>query len=311
MDLATGIIAAPVLPLDESDSIDWSTLGRYMEGIAAGRPRAIAMNMAVSEVSSLSIAEQIEVIRYAKRVLADGCTLVSGVNTTNGPAAVELGCQMIEAGAEALVVFPPVPAFLGPVTVSMVEDFHGYIAEHLGVPLIAFETNFISYPAGSITALSRIHNVVSIKDASFNIDHTVANVKENAKSDRPIGMLTGSDTFVLEAMLMGCDGALIGLAATATAALVEMHELVAARKITEAFDIWDRIAPIARIGWRAPIRDYRVRMKYVLMRQGVIPNMRVRVPFPGLSEIDRSDLDEAFDQCGFNAPRFHPAAVKR
>jgi 4-hydroxy-tetrahydrodipicolinate synthase len=307
MDLASGIIAAPVLPLDESGSIDWSAFDRYLESVAAGRPKAIAMNMAVSEVSSLTLAEQVDVIRRAKQVLHGKCTLVSGVNTTNAPAAVELGRRMIEAGAEALVAFPPVPAFLGPVSASMVGDFHADIAKGVDVPLIAFETNFISYPTGSISALSKIRNIVSIKDAAFNVDHTVANVTENLRIERPIGLMTGSDTFVLEAILMGCNGALIGLAATATAALVEMYELAVQNKITEAYEIWNRIAPIARICWRPPIRDYRVRIKYVLMRQGVIPSMKVRAPFPELTDGDRRDLDEAFEKTKFGDRAMHPA----
>jgi 4-hydroxy-tetrahydrodipicolinate synthase len=86
--------------------------------------------------------------------------------------------------------------------------------------MLAFQTNFCNYPRGTITALSQIRNIVAIKDASFNVDLTLDNIKEARAAKRRIGSLTGSDTFILEAMLMGCDGALIGFAATATDALI-------------------------------------------------------------------------------------------
>ena len=307
--LASGIIAAAILPFEENGAIDWKTLDRYIAQVAAGRPRAIAMNMAVSEVSSLEVSEQLEVIRRCKATLAGSCTLLSGLSVTHTTAARDHSRRLVDAGAEGIVIFPPIPAFLGNVSVAMIEEYHRAVAESVDVPLLAFQTNFITYPKGAITALSKIPSVVSIKDASFNVDHTLANVKEAAMAPRRIGVLTGSDTFILEAMLMGCDGALIGFAATATAELVRMHALADAGKITEAYEIWGKLGPLARICWRAPIRDYRVRTKYALMRQGVLPNYRVRAPFPTIAEEDRADIDAAFRDFDLGNPRFLPAGV--
>jgi len=308
-NLASGIISAAVLPFDDSGAIDWKTLERYIIQVAAGDPRAIAMNMAVSEVSSLEVPEQLEVLRRCKATLAGGCTLLSGLNVTHTAAAVDHARRLIDAGAEGLVVFPPVPAFLSAPSVSMIVDYHAAVAVAVavGVPLLAFQTNFCSYPRGTISALSQIPAIVSIKDASFNVEQTLDNVKEANSAKRKIGVLTGSDTFILEAMLMGCDGALIGFAATATAAIVQMQQHAAAGRATEAYASWNKLGPLARICWRAPLRDYRVRMKYVLVKQGVLRNTFVRAPFPALTDEDRRDIDMAFERFGLGDPRFLPA----
>src|SRR5262245_4421467 len=220
--LASGIIVAAILPFTETDAIDWPTYDRYIAQVADGRPRAIAINMAVAEVSSLTEEEQLEIIRRTKAVLGGRCTLLSGVNVTNTAAAKSLSARMVDAGAEGIVIFPPVPAFLGaPPPISMIVDYHAAIAEAVPqVPLVAFQPPFVTYPKGTITELSKIETIVSIKDASFNVDNTVDNINEAKAAPRRIGVLTGSDTFILEAMLMGCDGALIGFAATATAEVV-------------------------------------------------------------------------------------------
>jgi 4-hydroxy-tetrahydrodipicolinate synthase len=307
--LSSGIIVAAILPFEENGAIDWKTLDRYIRDVAAGGPRAIAMNMAVSEVSSLEVSEQLDVLRRCKAAIGGQTILLSGLSVTNTAAGGELAKKLIDAGAEGLVIFPPVPAFLGTPTVQMIVDYHQAIADAVQVPLLAFQTPFAPYPKGAITALSRIERVVAIKDASFDVEKTVDNIKEANAAPRKIGALTGSDTFILEAMLMGCDGALIGFAATATAAIVEMHELAVAGKITEAYAIWSRIGPLARVCWRSPLRDYRVRTKYAMVKQGILPSMKVRAPFPALIDADRADIDEVFRKHNLADPRFLPAGV--
>lgn len=305
--LATGIIAAPPIPFNADASIDWPRLENYIAQIAQGGPRAIAMNMAASESSSLELDEQIEIVKRCKSVIAGACMLLSGVTVSHTAAAVRLARQLVDAGAEGVVPFPPLPAFTPPIPVPMVNDYHRAVAQAVDVPVILFQTAATQYPKGTIAALADVPNIVAIKDASFNVDNTVSNINESKSSGRTIGVLTGSDTFVLEAMLMGCDGALIGLAGTATAELVRMHEYAKVSKVAEAYEIWNHIAPLARLCWRPPLRDFRVRTKYVLMKQGLFANCTMRDPFPALDARDRQEIDEVFESSGFGARRFLPA----
>jgi 4-hydroxy-tetrahydrodipicolinate synthase len=304
---SAGIVAATVQPFHEDGAIDWETTQRYIAQVAQGRPSGIAINMAIGEVSSLDEAEQLENVRRCKATIAGACPLLTGLSVTNTRAARELSRKLVDAGAEGIVVFPPVPAFLGGVTVAMIEDYHGAVANSAGVPIVAFQNNIAAYPRGAITALSKIDRVAAIKEASFSVDNTLANIEEAAAAPRRIGVLTGSDTFILEAMLMGCDGALIGFAATATAAIVDMQRHAAAGRATEAYALWNRLGPLARICWRAPLRDYRVRMKYVMMKQGILRNAFVRAPFPALAAEDRRDIDLAFERHRLGDPSFLPA----
>jgi 4-hydroxy-tetrahydrodipicolinate synthase len=164
--LSSGVIAAAVLPYEENGAIDWPTLDRYIRQVAAGGPKAIAMNMAVSEVSCLDVPDQLEVIRRCKASIGGRCLLLSGVNATHTAAAVKLAGQLIEAGAEGLVLFPLLPAFIGAVSVDMVVDYHRAIAEVSTVPLIAFQTVFSKYPKGTITALSAIPSIVASRPST-------------------------------------------------------------------------------------------------------------------------------------------------
>ncbi|MFN7194844.1 MAG: dihydrodipicolinate synthase family protein, partial [Rhodospirillales bacterium] len=94
-DLTQGVIAAPVTPFNPDESVDWTTLDRYMAEIAAGGPQGIAMNMAASEGGSLTIDEQLEVIRRTKKAAAGACAVLSGVVAASTTKAAELGKRLV------------------------------------------------------------------------------------------------------------------------------------------------------------------------------------------------------------------------
>jgi 4-hydroxy-tetrahydrodipicolinate synthase len=86
-----------------------------------------------------------------------------------------------------------------------------------------------------------------------------------------------------------------------------MLQLSSAGRARVAFARCNRLGPLARKRCRAPLRDYRVRMKYVLVKQGVLRNTYVRAPFPSLTDEDRRDIDLAFERHRLGDPRFLPA----
>jgi 4-hydroxy-tetrahydrodipicolinate synthase len=302
----SGIIPAPIMPFTETAAVDWRTMERYVGQMAGAGISALAMNMAAAEATALDHAEQYEALRRTKAVLAGSVPLVSGLIAGHTAGAVDHARRLVDAGAEALVVFPPLPTFLSkPLPAQIVVDYHGAVMKAVDVPIIAFQTANAGYPPGTIRALADL-GVVAIKDAAFDIDRTWEIVEEARETDGRIAVLTGNDTFVLEALLMGCEGALIGLAGAFTAEIVRMQKFAAAGQATEAYAIWNELGPIARVCWSNPLRDYRPRMKYVLMKQGIIPTDVTRAPQTRISDHDRAKIDALFDRHGLDQPRYRP-----
>jgi hypothetical protein len=46
------------------------------------------------------------------------------------------------------------------------------------------------------------------------------------------------------------------------------------------------------------------------MKQGVLPNFKVRAPFPTIADADRTDIDQAFRDHDLANPRFLPAGAQ-
>ncbi|SFZ80736.1 4-hydroxy-tetrahydrodipicolinate synthase [Devosia enhydra] len=305
--LRSGVIPAPVMPFNLDASPDWPTFERYMAELVEGGASAIAVNMAAAEVTSLEHSEQLEAVERTRRVVAGAVPVVAGLVATYTQGAANLAKRLVDAGAEGLVVFPPLPTFSSkPIKPQMIADHHAGIAAAVDVPLVAFNTGNATYPKGTIKALAEIPTLVAIKDAAFNIELSAEMVDEAAETDGRIVVMTGNDTFIVEALLLGSPGALIGYAGTATAELVAMQRHAAAGRATEAYEIWGRLGPLARLIWSAPLRDYRPRMKYTLMRQGVLPNMVTRAPQPGIEPADKAAIDALFDRYGYADARYRP-----
>jgi 4-hydroxy-tetrahydrodipicolinate synthase len=288
-----GIVAAPFMPMNEDESIDWKSLQSYYRWIAAQRPTAIAINMDASEGSSLTREEQLEVLRATLEAVDGACPVLSGVMASFTADAVRWGNELKRAGAQGLVVFPPLPVFLGnPLPAEMVVRHHAAIGG-IGLPFVAFQLPKGEGPdlsADVMRELVEFSNFIGVKEASCDAVRTIESIDNAARLPRKLGILTGSDQFILEAMLMGCDGALIGFAGTATEELIRMHAAVRSRDIAAAYRVWDRLGPLARYCWRLPERDYRPRMKEVLVMQGLIRSAAVRAPQMGIGDAERAEL---------------------
>lgn len=289
-----GVIAAPFLPMQADASIDWPALERYMDWLAGQSPAGIAMNMDASEVIALTEEEQEQVIRTCLGVLKGRVPFLSGIVAGSTRAAAAKAERYARMGVEGFPVFPPFPTFSGaPVPGEMIYRYHKAIADAARLPIICFQ-----FPKGwgpdytpeILRRVTEIPEVVAIKEASFDVAQTLSTIEVAAGLPRPIGVLTGSDTFIFEAMMMGCNGALIGFAGSFTAELVAMNNGVQGGDIAKARAIWQQLGPIARFCWRPPIRDFRPRMKEVLRLQGLFPQAMVREPQLGIDEAERAEI---------------------
>ncbi|WP_461173304.1 dihydrodipicolinate synthase family protein [Arthrobacter sp. Z1-9] len=278
-----GIIPAAFLPMTGQGDIDWDTLGSYTEWLVGCNPAAVAFNMEASEVAALDVDEQLKVTAHVAERVAGRLPVVSGLVAGSTRAARNLAREQVSAGADALVVFPPLPTFLGqPLSSEMVYAYHAEIADAVpDTPLIAFQMP-LSYGAyygpESLGRLSSIPTVVAMKEASFDPASFGEALSATRSESDPIVLLTGSDTAILEYLILGAEGALIGFAAIATDLNVAMWRACRDGDYAKGREIWDRLRPLATLCWGPPIRDMRPRMKEALVLAGIFPEATVRAP---------------------------------
>jgi len=297
-----GYLAAPVLPMRDDGGIDLDTMERYVRWIADDGPKAIVVNSSAGEGELLYPEERAEVLERVVHAVGNRLPVVAGIISEFTDEAMAQARAARRAGASGLLVFPP-RAFGGEgLPARTAVDYHRAIIDASGLPVILFhrpaQFGGVVYPADTLRQLAELEGVVGLKEASFDATRFVQIVRVNRTFPRPLAILTGNDTFIYESYLLGADGALLGMGATATAPQIAMLDAVRRGDLAAGAALRDRLDPLCQAIYAAPLRNYRVRMKEALVFQGVLKNAVVRAPLPPATDEERAAVRRALVHAG-------------
>ncbi|RLE77166.1 MAG: hypothetical protein DRJ56_02895 [Thermoprotei archaeon] len=297
----SGIIPATVLPMDESFRICEGELEDYIRWLMKFRVGGLAVNVDTGEGPHLYPEERRRVLEIVTDVVKGRVPVVAGLAASFTDQAVRLAREAKEAGADALLVFP-IPAFRGPRARGVICHYYRAVAEGAGIDLVAFqlqpELGGVIFDEETLAALASIERVVALKEASFDARVFSDTMRVLRRAERRVALLTGNDNFILESLIMGADGALIGFGTVATDLQVEMFDLVKRRRYEEAWEIYERLKPLADAIFAPPVRNYRARLKEALAALGVIEHTYVRPPLLPISEEEREAVRRALREAG-------------
>ncbi len=299
-----GLIAAIVTPMREDASLDETSLRRYVRWLTDQGIAGLAVNVDTGEGPHLSAEERVRVIEVVAEEVGDRTLIVAGLAGSFTAQAARLASDAASAGARALLVFP-IPVYQGePLDPEIPARYHGAVHEASGLPLIAFQLQpalgGVNFSAEVLERLMTVEGVVAIKEASFDAKRFVDTVRAVRAAAPEAAILNGNDNFLLEAYLLGADGALLGFGTLAAREQVEMLEAVRAGDHARAKELAGVLQPLCDAIFAAPVRDYRARIKHALTALGVIDHADVRPPLLPLSAEDARSVERALEEAGLS-----------
>ena len=307
LDLA-GLIPATVTPLTNDFALDLPTLRSYIRWLRGFEGvKALAVNMDTGEGPHLSREERRRVLEVYADEIQGHMPILAGIAARYTAEAVELARDAASTGASGLVIFP-IPAFAGEaLPPELPFEYHATIAHATGLPLVLFQLQpalgGVIFAPDALRKLLEIDQVVAIKEASFDWGVFAETMRLVEAAPRRIALLTGNDHFILESILSGADGALIGLGTVGVAEQVEMiarakaGDVAGARRIDQAV-----VTPLAGALFASPVRNYRARVKEALRVLGVLPDAVVRPPLLPLDEAERHAVADVLSGLQLAAP---------
>jgi 4-hydroxy-tetrahydrodipicolinate synthase len=307
-----GLIPATLLPLTDDHGIDERSLRAYIRWLLGFEGlKALAVNMDTGEGPHLSRDEKQRVLSIYVEEAAGRLPILAGIGARYTAEAVELTRDAERAGVDGTVVFP-IPAFAGdPLPPDVPYEYHRAIAETAPLPMVLFQLQpslaGVLFSRETLLRLIEIPNVIAIKEASFDAVKFVATRRVLDEAPRRIQFLTGNDNFILESLILGAEGALIGFGTIALAEQIEMFRLVAAGEFDAASRINDAVVqPLADALFAPPVRNYRARIKEALHQLGVIPRATMRPPLLDLDAAERDAVTRALGSVKLAMPQAVP-----
>jgi 4-hydroxy-tetrahydrodipicolinate synthase len=297
-----GILAATVTPFRDDGTVDEESLRSYLGWLAQQGVHAVVMHADSGEGHALTPAERETIIGIAAEEVGGRLPIIAGLIAQSTAEAVELGRIDRDAGADALMVFPPT-SFLGsPLPPEVPVAYHAALADEVGLPLVAFQLQSalggVEYTPEALRQVLAIDAVVAIKESTFDAMKFRQTMRLVRSLDRRISYLSGNDNFIFESLALGADGCLIGNGTITCREQVEMYEAVRAGDLERGGKLAEQIEPLVDVVYAPPIRNYRARLKHVLVLEGVLPSDRVRPPLPPLPPDEAEAVRAAFLRAG-------------
>ncbi|MBI2755436.1 MAG: dihydrodipicolinate synthase family protein [Chloroflexi bacterium] len=296
-DWRSGVIAGVVTPFGPDGTVDAGSLAAHLRYLAAAGVSGIVVNADTGEGPQLDQQERETVLGIAvKEVGADVAVLV-GLIASHTATAVASARRAEAAGAVALQVFPPA-VFLGcPLDPGLVAGYYEAIGASVGIPLVAYRpptTLGYGIDTAVIRRLASIEAVVAIKESSFDVDA----YRDTAVALRPyrprVALLSGADTFVRESLRIGADGLMLAVAAFAPDRWVALARDTGLDP-PASDDPYADLSSLAAAVFRPPFRDFRARLKALLVHAGVIADGRVRPPLMPIGQRETTELHRLAD----------------
>ncbi len=281
-----GIIPAVTTPFDATGAIDLDALERNLAALLDAGVHGFVVTGTMGEAGSLSSAERRSVIETAARAAAGRVPVIAGASAGTAAAASAHATDAAAAGAEALMLLPPL-GYRG--DEREIVAFYRSVGAAAGLPLMAYNNPEASgtdmAPALIARLAAEVEQVVAVKECSGDARRIAA-----LRNDAPdLEVLVGGDDWALEGLCAGATGWVSGVADCAPVECVELYDACRAAELDRARAIYGRLLPLARLDMTPKLVQYYKGAQDALGFAGG----PVREPRLELDEADRAVLDAA------------------
>jgi 4-hydroxy-tetrahydrodipicolinate synthase len=297
----TGVHAATVCPFASDHEIDEDVLAVHIATVAQTRSiQGFLVNGHAGENILLDREEKRRVIEIARKAAGAEPFITSGVSSESSLEAERHARDAQEAGADAVLVFPPNAWALGQEPDSVIAH-HQRIIAACDLPILLYQAPIgagaLSYPIDTLLRLVRLPRVAGIKEGSWEVAAYEAHRRAVKALRADIAVLGSGDEHLLASYLIGSEGSQVSLAAVVPEAVVALWEAAARDDWVEARIRHEAIYPLVVAIYReAPCTRATARLKACLKILGRIPNDLTRPPTIPLPIDEYRRLERALTQ---------------
>jgi len=272
-----------VTPFDSKGNIDFAKTTQLVNYLIDNGTDSLVVAGTTGESPTLTTEEKVALFRHVVSVVNGRVPVIAGTGSNNTHASIDLTKRAEEAGVDAVMLV--VPYYNKPNQEGLYQHFKA-IAESTSLPVMLYNIpgrSVVNMAVDTIVRLSKIPNVVAVKDASGNLD---AMTEIIANTDEDFMLYSGDDGLTLPVMAIGGHG-IVSVASHIIGN--EMQEMIAAFENGDrikAAKLHQKLLPIMKGLFAAPSP---VPVKTALQMKGLDVGS-VRLPLVPLTEQERVQL---------------------
>lgn len=195
-----GVFTAIVTPFTKDNKIDEKALINIVEEQIEGGVAGLVPCGTTGESPTLSYEEHNLVIEIVCKQVKGRCKVIAGTGSNSTEEAIMLTEHAKKVGADASLQV--VPYYNKPTQKGLYQHFKA-IAEAVDLPMIIYNIagrTAVNLETQTLIELSKIKNVVGVKEASGSLPQMMAVIKSTPSG---FSVLSGDDNLVLPLMAVG------------------------------------------------------------------------------------------------------------
>lgn len=302
-----GLFPAPSVPFDQDERIIENEFSQHIAHIGAiNGVGGVAVNGHQGEMLALSRRERQRIIELARASLPTDRLVISGVLAPSVAETVEQLREARDAGADAALVLPPfdyMPRRILARSTDAPVAYFSAVAEKIDFPLVIFQyphATGVWYTTETMVKLAAIPSVVGTKHA---VRHLELYAEQWEALRGKISVLAARDApGLLSKMMVGADGACIGIANIAPQFWADYVTLCLDQKFVEARAVFmQRLLPLINHVWSEAVPrrvTYSASTKEALVQLGIFSSAHVRAPEIDVNAAERMEIRAGLIKAG-------------
>ncbi|RDW17785.1 4-hydroxy-tetrahydrodipicolinate synthase [Oceanobacillus chungangensis] len=235
------LLTAMVTPFASDNKIDFEQTTKLIEYLLDNGTEGLIVAGTTGESPTLTHEEKVDLFKHVVQVVDKRVPVIAGTGGNNTQASISLTKEAESCGVDGILLVTPY--YNKPNQRGLYEHFK-MIASETALPIMLYNIpgrSVINMNAETVIQLSKIDNIVSLKEAGVDLDQ-VATIIE--KTDDNFSVYSGNDSMTLPMLAIGANGVVSVSSHVIGNEMKEMIDLFFEGNVKESASLHRELVPV-------------------------------------------------------------------
>lgn len=285
------VLTAMVTPFDLNGNIDYTQTNALIEHLLQNGTEGLVIAGTTGESPTLTSEEKVSLFKHVVGQVNKRVPVIAGTGGNNTQASIDLTKEAERCGVDAVMLVAPY--YNKPDQRSLFAHFKT-VAQSTSLPVMLYNIpgrSIVNITTETTVALSKIDNIVSVKEASGDLDQ-VSQIIE--LTDDSFSVYSGDDSMTLPILSVGGTGVISVASHVIGNEMQQMIQLFEEGSTCQAAKLHRQLLPVMKGLFMAPSPSP---VKAALRIKGIEVG-GLRLPLLELSQQDKDKLTTILENTG-------------